>query len=58
MTKKTYECKECSCEATIDFNYDEVGEEPTFCPFCGNTYIQEEIDKMEYPLDDAMDDGW
>lgn len=57
MTKKTYECKSCSCEATIDFNYDEVGEEPLYCPFCGDTYIEEELD-LEYPHDNTMDDEW
>ena len=57
MTKRTYECKECSCEATIEFNYDDIGEEPAYCPFCGSSYIKEEIDRMEYP-DDSMGDEW
>jgi hypothetical protein len=58
MTKKSLECKECSCEATIEYNYDEVGEEPMYCTFCGAPYIEEELDEMEYPHDDAMDDEW
>jgi hypothetical protein len=57
MTKRTYECKECSCEATIEFDYDDIGEEPAYCPFCGSSYIKEEIDRMEYP-DDSMGDEW
>lgn len=57
MTKRTHECNECSCEATIDFNYDEIGQEPLFCPFCGSPYITEEIDELEYPHD-TMDDEW
>jgi hypothetical protein len=56
MTKKNYECKECSCEATIDFDYDETGEEPIYCPFCGASYIEEDINEMEYPND--LDDEW
>lgn len=56
--KKTLECNSCSCEATIDFNYDEIGQEPLFCPFCGEPYINEEIDELEYPHDNTMDDEW
>ena len=44
MTKKTLECTECSVEVTIEYNYDEVGTEPEYCPFCGSSYIQEEED--------------
>jgi hypothetical protein len=58
MTKKSYECKGCSCEATIEYSYDDVGEHPTYCPFCGNTYIEEELDEMEYPNDNSLDDEW
>jgi len=55
--KKTFECQSCACEATIEYNYDEVGEEPTFCPFCGNPYIEEDLEEMEYPHND-LDDEW
>ena len=56
--KKTLECNSCSCEATIDFNFDEIGQEPLFCPFCGEPYINEELDELEYPHDNSMDDEW
>jgi hypothetical protein len=57
MTKKSYECKECSCEATIEFDYDDIGEEPMYCPFCGASYIEEDLEEMEYPNND-VDDEW
>jgi hypothetical protein len=58
MTKKTLECKNCAVECTITYDYDEVGEDPTLCPFCGEQYIEEELKDMEYPLNDNMDDEW
>ena len=57
MTKKSYECKDCSCEATIEFDYDAIGEEPMYCPFCGASYIEEDLEEMEYPNND-VDDEW
>jgi len=57
MTKKSFECKECACEAKIEYDYDDIGQEPLYCPFCGTPYIEEELDEMEYPNND-MDDEW
>lgn len=57
MTKKTLECTMCSCEATIEYDYDNTGEEPQYCPFCGSSYIEEELeDDMNLLKGDGLDD--
>jgi DNA replicative helicase MCM subunit Mcm2 (Cdc46/Mcm family) len=63
MTKKTHECQECGVEATIEFDYDATLEEPQYCPFCGSSYIKEEIEDDVNLLkgdgfDDDMDLQW
>ena len=54
--KKTHECKECSVETTIEFDYDSTGMEPQFCPFCGSSYIQEELEDFDLLKDGGFDD--
>lgn len=63
MTKKTLECRECSIESTIEYDFDQVSEEPQYCPFCGSSYIEEELDDNLDLLknggyDDDMDAQW
>lgn len=61
MTKKTHECKECGVEATIEYDYDQVSEEPVYCPFCGSSYINEEDDYdllKDGGFDDDLDIQW
>lgn len=53
--KKTLECTQCSIEATIEFDYDSTGEEPAFCPFCGSSYIEEELEDYDLLKDDFDD---
>ena len=63
MTKKTLECSTCSIEATIEYDYDQIAEEPQYCPFCGSSYIEEELeDDLDLlkngGFDDDMDIQW
>ena len=61
MTKKTLECNACSIEATIEYDYDQVSEEPLYCPFCGSSYIEEDEDYdllKDNVFDDDMDIQW
>ena len=63
MTKKIHECQECGVEATIEYDYDAVVEEPQYCPFCGSSYIKEELeDDLDLlkngGFDDDMDIQW
>jgi hypothetical protein len=60
MTKKTLECNNCSIESTIEYDYDSTGEEPIYCPFCGSSYIQEELEDFDLLKDDFddMDAQW
>lgn len=63
MTEKTHECLECGAEAIIKYDYDSVVEEPQYCPFCGSSYITEEIEDDVNLLkgdgfDDDMDLQW
>lgn len=60
MTKKTLECNECAVEATIEYDYDQVSQEPEYCPFCGSSYIQEEddYDLLKDGFEDDMDIQW
>jgi|APGre2960657373_1045057.scaffolds.fasta_scaffold92157_3 hypothetical protein len=63
MTEKIHECLECGAEATIKYDYDSVIEEPQYCPFCGSSYIQEELEDDVNLLkgdgfDDDMDLQW
>lgn len=63
MTKKTLECGTCGAEATIEFDYDQMNEEPQYCPFCGSSYIEEELeDDLDLlkngGFDDDMDIQW
>lgn len=63
MTKKTLECSSCGVEATIEYDYDQIAEEPMYCPFCGSSYIEEELeDDLDLlkngGFDDDMDIQW
>ena len=54
-SKKTHQCVTCSCEATIEYDYDQTGEEPKFCPFCGSSYIEEDLEDFDLLKDDFDD---
>ncbi len=63
MTKKLIECITCGAEATIDYDEDQINEDPNYCPFCGSSYIEDELDDNLDILknggyDDDMDAQW
>jgi RNA polymerase subunit RPABC4/transcription elongation factor Spt4 len=63
MTKITTECRECGVESTIEFDADNVDNQPEYCPFCGSSYIEEELeDDLDLlkngGFDDDMDIQW
>lgn len=63
MTKKLMECITCGAEATIDYDEDQINEDPNYCPFCGSSYIEDELDDdldilKNGGYDDDMDSQW
>jgi NAD-dependent SIR2 family protein deacetylase len=63
MTRKTMECISCGAEATIEFDIDQMNQEPVYCPFCGSSYIEDELDDdldllKNGGFDDDMDIQW
>ncbi len=63
MTKKHMECTTCGADATIDYDMDQINEEPNYCPFCGSSYISNELDEdlgllKNGGYDDDMDLQW
>jgi hypothetical protein len=63
MTKITNECISCGVESTIEFDAENVDNQPEYCPFCGSSYIEEELeDDLDLlkngGFDDDMDIQW
>jgi DNA replicative helicase MCM subunit Mcm2 (Cdc46/Mcm family) len=63
MTKNTHECQDCGAEAVIEYDPDNVNQEPQYCPFCGSSYIEEELEDdidllKNGGFDDDMDIQW
>jgi RNA polymerase subunit RPABC4/transcription elongation factor Spt4 len=63
MTKITNECTACGVESTIEFDAENVDNQPEYCPFCGSSYIEEELeDDLDLlkngGFDDDMDIQW
>lgn len=63
MTKKHMECTTCGADTTIDYDEDQISEEPNYCPFCGSSYISNELDEdldllKNGGYDDDMDLQW
>lgn len=50
------ECTQCGAEATIKYDYEEIGQKPSYCPFCGSSYI--DLDADDGDIDLLKDDGY
>jgi len=44
MTTLKHYCEECDSKFSIQYNEDDVEDNPSYCPFC-STYIQ--VDELE-----------
>ena len=59
MSRKTLEefvCDGCGAEYSVTFIEEDILEEPTFCPFCGNELDSYDIDEEYQKELDFEDD--
>lgn len=54
MSRKAVECESCGSEYTLVYDADDLLEEPTYCPFCGE--LSNNDDEVDYDTGEAWDE--
>jgi DNA replicative helicase MCM subunit Mcm2 (Cdc46/Mcm family) len=53
MSRKAVECENCGSEYTLVYDSDDLVDDPTYCPFCGELAKQ---DESELDIGEAWDE--